>query len=417
VQGLFEILGYQHGGLTLLEDAFRLVRASPDQSCDNRHTQARGVFDRGREQGCELRQVGDAGEDVHQHDAQRRTRRDPFQHALQPRRAATHLAGADVAEVQRFSTARGEFIDQHHRQAGAGGDQADFSCRIEFDVIEAFAQLAVGVGIGFGARLDHCRNARLAFDRVQIDHHLGVARHAAERGDEQRVDLRQRQFVLQQQRCQPAADGDDRVALLGRFGSDQIGDRGGNRVDIGGAQPHRCSIGLFDFNAAPGDIDHAHAIACRIDHHREIAFLTLHRLLYQAGIHLVALQSRADQSLDGCIDLRHRHAAQHAAHLAAPTHRHLRLDDPRTGAGQVGDRRRSHQHAGRHGNADFLEQRFAVGFDQQHVNRFPDREYPGKNPCRRRSSCPSGRAGSPRCRRRSCRSGRLGRSATPDIRR
>ena len=100
---------------------------------------------------------------------------------MQPRRAAAHLAGANVAEVQRLSPARGQFVDQHHRQPGAGGDQADFAVRIELDIIEALAQLAVGIGIDARTGLDQRGDARLAFDRVQIDHHFRVARHTAGR--------------------------------------------------------------------------------------------------------------------------------------------------------------------------------------------------------------------------------------------
>ena len=54
-------------------------------------------------------------------------------------------------------------------------------CGIELDVVETLAQLAVGVDIGFGPRFDQRGDARLAFHRVQVHHHLGVAGDAAER--------------------------------------------------------------------------------------------------------------------------------------------------------------------------------------------------------------------------------------------
>ena len=92
----------------------------------------------------------------------RRPRRHPFQHAHQPSRAAAHLAGADVAEIQRLHAARGDFIDQHHRQAGTSGDQTDLSFRIEFDIVEAFRQLAIGIGIDRRPRRDQRRKAPAA---------------------------------------------------------------------------------------------------------------------------------------------------------------------------------------------------------------------------------------------------------------
>ena len=115
--------------------------------------------------------------------------------------------------------------------------------------------------------------------------------------------------------------------------------RGGDRVEVRRAEPARCGAGLFDLDAALRGIDHAHAIARRIDHHREIAFRRRSTACSTRQASTWWPFSRVPISrAHGRIDLRHRHAAQHAARLAAPADRHLRLDDPRPGAGQVGDR-------------------------------------------------------------------------------
>ena len=74
-------------------------------------------------------------------------RADRFKYPHQALRVAAKLTRPDVAEIHRPAAAGDQLIDQHHREACAGRDQADLSFRIDLDVVESVAELMVGVRI------------------------------------------------------------------------------------------------------------------------------------------------------------------------------------------------------------------------------------------------------------------------------
>ena len=260
---LFQVLGDEHVGLAFRQDTPRLGGTAANQPRHHRNTQARCPLHPRREQVRELGQVGDAGEHAHQHGAQRPMRRDPLQHAHHPRRTAAHLAGADVAEIQRLHAARGEFVDQHHRKAGARGDQTDLAFRVDVHVIEALGQLAIGIGIGLRPCLDQRGDARLAFHRTKVHHKLRVTGNTPGGRDEQRIDLRQRQFTFDQHIRQPASDRGNMAAPLLGLACHQFGECLDHRIGMRRAWPPLRRTGPFDIDAALSGVKNAEPIIRR----------------------------------------------------------------------------------------------------------------------------------------------------------
>ena len=344
-------------------------------------------------------------------------RRDPLQHAHHPRRAAAHLASADVAEIQRLHAARGEFVDQHHRKPGAGGDQTDLAFGVDVHVIEALSQLAIGVGIGLRPSLDQRGDARLAFHGTEVHHKLCITGDTAGGRDEQRIDLRQRQLAFDQHIRQPASDRGDMATPRLRLARHQFSQCIDHRAGMRRAWSPLRRTGLFDVDATLSRVDHPEPIIRGIDHDREVTLLASDGLLDQAGIHLMALDAAAEHTLYGGGHILRRVTAHHAAGLAAPAHRHLRLHHPRPIARSIRDGRIGRQRRLGHSHAILGQQRLAVSLDQQHVSRFRAPGCPGRNRRRKRSCGPSDRAASLRCRRRSCRSARRDTAATPAPRR
>ena len=344
-------------------------------------------------------------------------RSDPLQHAHHPRRVATHLARTDVAEIQRLHAARGEFVDQHHRKAGARGDQTDLAFRVDVHVIEALGQLAIGIGIGLRPCLDQRGDARLAFHRTKVHHKLRVTGNTPGGRDEQRIDLRQRQFTFDQHIRQPASDRGNMAAPLLGLACHQFGECLDHRIGMRRAWPPLRQTGSFDIDAALSGVKNAEPIIRSVHHDREVAFLARDGPLDQACIHLMALDACAEHTLHGGGHILRRVTTHHPAGLAASAHRHLRLHHPGPIARSIRDGRIGRQRRLGHGHAILGQQRLAVSLDQQHVSRFRAPGCPGRNRHRKRSCAPSGRAVSPRYPRRSCRSARRDTAATPAPRR
>ena len=159
--------------------------------------------------------------------------------------------GADVAEIQRLHAPRGEFVDQHHRQAGAGGDQADLALRIKLDIVEPLDQLAIGIGDRSAAAPRSARRCAAGVPTAsKIHHQLRVTGDAAGGRDEQRIDLRQRQFAFDQQVGQPASDRGNMAAPPA--GSPAISSASASTTACGmrRAKPPLRRAGLFDVDAA-----------------------------------------------------------------------------------------------------------------------------------------------------------------------
>src|SRR5215831_14763522 len=168
------------------EDRTRLVDAVTDDASDDGGFERRRMFQCDAEQFGELGEVSDAGEDIDQQHFDVALP-DPAQHLDEPCGISAQKPGADVAEVERLAATRRHLVDQHRRQSGAGGEQADLAFRIDLDVIEAIAQLAYRVGIDLGGGLDQPGNLGLALRGVKVDYELGVASDAAVRANEQRL--------------------------------------------------------------------------------------------------------------------------------------------------------------------------------------------------------------------------------------
>jgi hypothetical protein len=185
------------------------VEAVTDDAGNDGRFERRRTFQRDAEQFGELGEVGDAGEDIDQQhfDA---APADPAQHLDESRGVSAQKPGADIAEVERLAATRRHLVDQHHRQSGAGGEQADLAFRIDLDVIEAVAQLAHRVWIDFGRRLDLPDDLRLALRGVEVDHELGVAGDAVVCANEQRIDLGEDQLSIEKQASQLIADIEQR---------------------------------------------------------------------------------------------------------------------------------------------------------------------------------------------------------------
>jgi hypothetical protein len=147
----------------------------------------------------ELGKIGDAGEDVHEYDADARPRCNPAHHGNEPRRVAAELARADIAEVQRPVPFSLQLVDELHAQPRAGGDEPDLTVGIDLDIVEPVRELAFVFRINVGVPLKQRADRRLADDRVVVDYQFDIAGdEAAIRKDEQRIDLEQSRLVAEE---------------------------------------------------------------------------------------------------------------------------------------------------------------------------------------------------------------------------
>src|SRR5262245_32114608 len=98
--GAIEIGLDNHAQAGRAQDVFRDIEVSPDEPRDDWNAKLRHLRRGLHQELGEFGKVGNAGEDVDQHDAHACPRRDPMHDGNKSRRIAAKLAGTDIAEIQ-----------------------------------------------------------------------------------------------------------------------------------------------------------------------------------------------------------------------------------------------------------------------------------------------------------------------------
>src|SRR5262249_40031018 len=95
--------------------------------------------------------------------------------------------------------ARDELVDKLHGEPGARGDEADVAVAVELDEVEAVLELERHFRVERGTLFQDRGERVVAVERVLVNGDLGVAdRPGSVRGDEQRIDLEQDGFEIEE---------------------------------------------------------------------------------------------------------------------------------------------------------------------------------------------------------------------------
>ena len=194
----------------------------------------------------ELGQVGDAAEDVDEHDLQRSAPRRAIVSTVTSRVGlAAQPARADVEKVVRASTRRAQLVDQHHRQPRAGRKQSDLAFGIDDHVVEAMFDLERDFRVAAAALRREPAQRRLGAQgrcrRSRSSRRLRSSEPS--RLDEKRIDLDQHRLALEEdrrERYRPRSQGERLRGLRSRrrrrstARDDRVGfgrdDLGANRI-------------------------------------------------------------------------------------------------------------------------------------------------------------------------------------------